>query len=181
MGKKMMNARLFDERVETVFLMTEAFIRKAEALGHTVTRFDAAFRKLGGCHACETCYSKGRPCTFDDDFNTIAPAILEADVVVFSTPVYWYTIPAQIKCVIDRMFCFVIGGKDIAEKGYAVITCCEEEDDKVLDGVTMPLKRSADLIKWNLVGEVRVTGVLKVGDIDRTDGCKQAEALAEKI
>ena len=74
-----------------------------------------------------------------------------------------------------------IGGKDIAGKGYAVITCCEEEDDKVLDGVTMPLKRSADLIKWNLVGEVRVTGVLKVGDIDSTDGCKQAEALAEKI
>ena len=102
-------------------------------------------------------------------------------MVVFSTPVYWYTIPAQIKCVIDRMFCFVIGGKDIAGKGYAVITCCEEDDDKVLDGVTMPLKRSADLIKWNLVGEVRVTGVLKVGDIDRTDGCKQAEALAEKI
>jgi len=163
------------------FRMTEAFIRKAEALGHTVTRFDAAFKKLGGCRACETCYSKGRPCTFDDDFNTIAPAILEADVVVFSTPVYWYTIPAQIKCVIDRMFCFVIGGKDIAGKGYAVITCCEEEDDKVLDGVTMPLKRSADLIKWHLVGEVRVTGVLKVGDIDRTDGCRQAEALAEKI
>ena len=122
--------------------------------------------------------------TQTDTWETVKaedPAILEADVVVFSTPVYWYSIPAQIKCVIDRMFCFVIGGKDIAGKGYAVITCCEEDDDKVLDGVTMPLKRSADLIKWNLVGEVRVTGVLKVGDVDRTDGCKQAEALAEKI
>lgn len=181
MGKKIVVITGSPRTNGNSFKMTEAFINKVEALGHTVTRFDAAFKKLGGCHACETCYSKGRPCTFDDDFNTIAPAILEADVVVFSTPVYWYSIPAQIKCVIDRMFCFVIGGKDIAGKGYAVITCCEEDDDKVLDGVTMPLKRSADLIKWNLVGEVRVTGVLKVGDIDRTDGCKQAEALAEKI
>ncbi|MBQ8698944.1 MAG: hypothetical protein IJ521_08105, partial [Schwartzia sp.] len=85
------------------------------------------------------------------------------------------------KCVIDKMFCFVVGGKDIAGKGYAVITCCEEEDDTVLDGVTVPLARSAELIKWHLVGEVRVPGVLKVGDIDKTDGCKQAEALAEKI
>ena len=74
------------------FAMTEAFIKAAEAKGHIVTRFDAAMRKLGGCHACETCFTTGKACTFDDDFNTIAPAILEADAVVFTTPVYWYSI-----------------------------------------------------------------------------------------
>lgn len=163
------------------FKMTEAFIQKAEALGHGVTRFDAAFMNLGGCHACETCYSKDRACTFDDDFNKIAPAILDADAVVFTTPVYWYSIPAQIKCVIDKMFSFVVGGKDIAGKEYAVITCCEEGDATVLDGVLTPIKRSGDLIKWKFVGEVAVTGVLNVGDIDKTDGCKRAEALAEKF
>ena len=36
------------------FAMTDAFIKAAEAKGHTVTRFDAAFKKVGGCHACET-------------------------------------------------------------------------------------------------------------------------------
>ena len=163
------------------FRMTEAFSKRAEELGHTVIRFDAAFLKLGGCHACETCYSKGRPCTFDDDFNKIAPAILEADAVVFSTPVYWYSIPAQIKCVIDKMFSFVVGGKDIAGKEYAIITCCEESDVSVMEGVRMPLKRSGDLIKWKLVGEVAIPGVLNVGDIDKTDGCQQAAALAEKF
>ena len=70
------------------FAMTDAFIKAAEAKGHTVTRFDAAMMKLGGCHACETCYSTGKACTFDDDFNTIAPAILEADALVFTMPVY---------------------------------------------------------------------------------------------
>ena len=98
------------------FAMTEAFISAAEAKGHHVTRFDAALKKVGGCRACETCYSTGKPCTFDDDFNTIAPAILEADTIVFTMPVYWYSIPAQIKGVIDRIFSFVVGGKDIAGK-----------------------------------------------------------------
>ena len=37
------------------FAMTDAFIRAAEEKGHTVTRFDAARMKIGGCQACETC------------------------------------------------------------------------------------------------------------------------------
>lgn len=78
--------------------MAEAFIREAEKKGHKVTRFDAAFMKLGGCHACESCFKSGKACTFDDDFNTIAPALMEADDIIFAMPVYWYTIPAQIKC-----------------------------------------------------------------------------------
>ena len=62
------------------FAMTEAFIKAAEDKGHTVTRFDAAMKQVGGCHACETCFKTGKACSFDDDFNTIAPAILEAAV-----------------------------------------------------------------------------------------------------
>lgn len=163
------------------FAMTDAFIQAAEAKGHTVTRFDAAMKKVGGCHACETCFKTGKACSFDDDFNTIAPAILEADAVVFTTPVYWYSIPAQIKGVIDRLFSFVVGGKDIAGKECALISCCEENDMSVMDGVRIPIERSAALIKWNMVGEVLVPGVLNEGDIEKTDGCKQAAALAEKI
>ena len=51
----------------------------------------------------------------------------------------------------------------------------------VLDGVRVPMERTAALLKWNMVGEVLVPGVLNPGDIDRTDGCQQAAALAEKI
>ena len=163
------------------FAMTEAFIKAAEEKGHTVTRFDAAMKKVGGCHACETCYSTGKACTFDDDFNTIAPAILEADAIVFTMPVYWYSIPAQIKGVIDRIFSFVIGGKDIAGKECALITCCEEEDMSVMDGVRIPMERMCALNKWKMVGEVLIPGVLHAGDIDKTDGCIRAAALADAI
>lgn len=118
--------------------MTEAFIKAAEDKGHTVTRFDAAMKQVGGCHACETCFKTGKACSFDDDFNMIAPAILEADAVVFSTPVYWYSIPAQIKGVIDKMYSFCVAGKEIAGKECAVITCCEENELSVMDGVLDP-------------------------------------------
>lgn len=161
------------------FAMTDAFIKAAEAKGHTVTRFDAAMKNVGGCRACETCFSTGKACSFDDDFNTVAPAILDADAVVFTMPVYWYSIPAQIKCVIDRIYSLYAAGKDIAGKECALITCCEEDDISAMDGVRIPIERSAALLKWKMVGEVLVPGVLNAGDIENTDGCKKAAELAE--
>ena len=163
------------------FAMTDAFIKEAEKYGHTVRRFDAAFMKIGGCHACQTCFKTGKACSFDDDFNLIAPTILEADAVVFTMPVYWYSIPSQIKGVIDRIYSFCVAGKDVAGKKCGLIACCEENDLAVMDGVRIPIERSADLLKWEIVGEVLVPGVLEAGDIDKTDGCKQAKELAHKF
>ncbi len=163
------------------FAMTEAFIDAAKAKGHTITRFDTASKNLGGCHACETCFKTGKACSFDDDFNTIAPAIENADTIVFSTPVYWYSIPAQIKCVIDKLYSFCICGKDIANKECAIITCCEEDDMSVMDGVRIPIERSAALLKWTMVGEVLVPGVLNPKDIEKTDGIQKAINLAESL
>lgn len=163
------------------FAMTKAFIQAAESKGHTVTRFDAAMSNVGGCHACETCFRTGKACSFDDDFNAIAPAIFEADAVIFTMPVYWYSIPAQIKGVIDKLFSFCVAGKDIAGKECALITCCEENDMSVMDGVRIPIERSAALLKWKMVGEVLIPGVLNAGDIEKTDGNRKAAALADKF
>lgn len=181
MGKKIVVITGSPRKNGNSFAMTDAFIQAAEAKGHAVTRFDAAFKKVGGCHACETCYSTGKACSFNDDFNTIAPAILEADAIVFTMPVYWYSIPAQIKGVIDRIYSLVVGGKDISGKECALITCCEEEDVSVMDGVRIPMERMCALNKWKMVGEVLIPGVLNAGDIEKTDGCKKAAALADAI
>lgn len=101
------------------FAMTEAFIKAAEDKGHTVTRFDAAMKQVGGCHACETCFKTGKACSFDDDFNTIAPAILEADAVVFSTPVYWYSSRPRSKGLSTKCIPSVWQGKRSAGKECA--------------------------------------------------------------
>ena len=88
---------------------------------------------------------------------------------------------SRLKGVIDKMFSFCVAGKDVAGKECALITCCEEDDQSVMDGVRIPVERSAALLKWKMVGEVLIPGVLNAGDIEKTDGCKQAAALAEKI
>lgn len=163
------------------FAMTDAFIRAAEQRGHTLVRFDAASMHIGGCHACMSCYKTGRACSFNEEFDAIASSILDSDAVVFTMPVYWYSIPAQIKAVIDCLFSLVVGGKPCAGKKWALIACCEEEDPTVLDGVRIPMERTAALLQWEKVGEVLVPGVLNVGDIDHTDGCRQAAALAEQF
>lgn len=181
MSKKIVVLTGSPRRGGNSFAMTDAFIRQAQAKGHTVTRFDAAFMKVEGCRACEQCYSQGKPCVFEDDFEKIAPAILEADLVVFTTPVYWYTLPAQLKAVVDKLYALCVGQKPVSGKQYALLACCEEEDPTVLEGVSRPLARTAALLGWSCAGEVLVPGVLKVGEIEKTDGCSRAAALADSL
>lgn len=128
-----------------------------------------------------TCFKTGNACSFDDDFNLIAPAILEADAVVYTMPVYWYSIPAQIKGVIDRIFSLVVGGKDVAGKKMDLICCCEEHNPTVMDGVRIPIERTAALLKWDMVGQVLIPGVQNEREIKKTNGCKQAAELAHKF
>ena len=74
-----------------------------------------------------------------------------------------------------------VAGKDVAGKGCGLIACCEEDDMSVLDGVRIPVERSAALMKWHMLDEVLIPGVLNAGDITKTDGCQQAAALADKL
>ena len=83
--------------------------------------------------------------------------------------------------MIDRIYSFCVADKDVAGKKCGLITCCEEHDPTAVDGVRIPIERSAALLNWDIVGEVLVPGVLESGDIDKTDGCKQSEELAHKF
>lgn len=161
--------------------MTEAFIEAAKKKGHEIVRFDAVEENITGCRACEACFSDGAACPFDERFSVIAKAIENADVIVFTMPVYWYTIPAQIKAIIDKLFSFCTASIDVSGKKCALIACCEEDDMAVLDGVRIPLERTAALLGWEMAGAVLVPSVYKVGDIEKTDGLAKAAALAELL
>jgi multimeric flavodoxin WrbA len=163
------------------FAMTDAFIQAAEVKGHTITRFDTAMMNVNGCQDCKACFKTGKACAFDDDFNIIAPAIEAADAIVFTMPVYWYTVPAQLKAVIDKLFAFAVGRKKLSGKECALITCCEEKEMTTMDGVRFVYEKTAAFWKWQSVGEVLVPGVFKAGDIEKTDGKEQAAALADKF
>ena len=180
MSKKIVVLTGSPRRNGNSFAMTEAFIKSAEKKGHSITRIDASFIKVGGCNGCAKCYThEGKACVIEDDFNKIAPDILEADAVVFTTPLYWYTFPAQLKAVIDKTFAFFVAQKDIAGKQCALIACCEEEDASMMDGLRFSYEHTIALNKWSSVGEVFITGVLNPGDIEKTDGLNKATLLAE--
>jgi multimeric flavodoxin WrbA len=164
------------------FKMTDAFIKGAAENGNEILRFDTAFMNLKGCIACNKCFQNGRPCIAKDDFSEIGEAILAADTIVFTTPVYWYTFPAQIKNVIDKLYSFLVG-EDVPyeNKDVALISCCEENDMSTFDGVKFSFEKTIALLKWKNIGEILVPGAFNIGDIDKTDGIEQAYNFGKSI
>lgn len=160
--------------------LAEGFIDTLAANGHEVTRFDATSMNVKGCRACDTCYKTGKACTFDDDFNTVAPAIEAADAIVFAAPVYWYTFPAQIKAIIDKMYA-IEAKKDTSGKLCALIACCADQPMDTFDGIAFAYQKTIELLKWQPLGQVLVPGVSKPGDVKHTDGIEQVKDLANKL
>ena len=84
-------------------ILTEEFTRGAKEAGHEVRRFDLTDLTIHPCTGCVACGYEG-PCVQKDDNQKVRAAILEADMVVFATPLYYYGMSAQLKIVVDR-FC----------------------------------------------------------------------------
>ncbi|MGN0665852.1 MAG: NAD(P)H-dependent oxidoreductase [Huintestinicola sp.] len=162
-------------------LMADAFIKAAEEKGHNIVRFDTAQMNVSGCRACQSCFRTGRACSYEDDFNIMAPDIETADGVVFIMPVYWYSIPAQLKAVMDKFYSFMIGEKDIAGKQCALIVCAADDDTNTFDGVRFTYEKSIELMKWTSVGEVFIAGVNNEGEVLNTNGAQRVASLAAKF
>ncbi len=84
-------------------ILVEEFTRGAKSAGHSVQRFDIAEMNINPCLGCVACGYEG-PCVQKDDNDKIRKSILNADMIVFATPLYYYGVSAQLKTVIDR-FC----------------------------------------------------------------------------
>ncbi len=162
-------------------LMADAFIQGAQAAGNTVTKVEAAKLKLTPCRVCNTCYSKGVACSYQDDFNQIAPFIEEADVIAFATPLYWSSYPAQLKMIIDKFYALCIGQKSVENKSSCLLLCGEDNDDFVYSGLLDSYKSMANFLKWSDAGQLVMKGVNDKGQIKDTDGLKKAEELGRNI
>lgn len=84
-----------------------------------------------------------------DDFDNLLKSILEYDIMVFATPIYWYTMSAQLKTFFDRISDFLTDeNKDIGRrfrgKNMAVISC--GRDDELFEGFIMPFKETANYL-----------------------------------
>ena len=90
----------------STFWMAEEYKKAAEAAGHKVTLVDVAHKKIAGCLACEYCHTKGNgACIQKDDMQDLYPLMAEAEVLVLASPIYYFTMNAQIQAPIQRMYC----------------------------------------------------------------------------
>ena len=86
-------------------LLAEEFIRGAKEAGHTAEIIHAAHADLHPCTGCVRCGYEG-PCVQQDDMENFRGQILDADMMVFVTPLYYYGMSAQLKMLVDR-FCAI--------------------------------------------------------------------------
>ena len=95
-------------------LLAESFIRGAEEAGHEIRTFDAAHSDFHPCIGCDRCGMNGE-CAIKDDMPKVRDLLLNSDMVVFVTPLYYFGMSAQLKMVIDRFYSYTtrLSGKHL--------------------------------------------------------------------
>ena len=92
-------------RNKNTFALAEAFSEGAKEAGHDVEIINVGKMKIAGCLACEYCHTRGGgKCIQEDDMQKIYPALAETDMFVLASPIYYFTMTAQIQAAIQRIY-----------------------------------------------------------------------------
>ena len=158
--------------------LADHFIKGAKEAGHEVVRFDAAFKKVHPCIACNSCGMNG-PCVFKDDFEFVRKHIVEADCVVFATPMYYFGISAQLKAVIDRFYA-INGSIHVPKKAVLLMTYANTAASEAV-----PIQSHYEVLLkylgWTDAGQIIAPGVWPAGAIRHTPFPEQAYRLGKSI
>ena len=121
------------------YAMAEHFAKGAEAAGHQVELISLRGKEIKFCVGCLSCQKTGA-CVFKDDVQAIMKSVLNADVVCWATPVYYYEMSGQMKTLIDRMNAMY--HKDYKFRDIYLLTTAYENDDIV------PHRAESGLLGW---------------------------------
>jgi len=93
----------------------------------------------------------------DDDFPLLLERFLSADVIVWSTPVYWQGPSAQMKCFLDRMSSYFNHPRYIERfrgKGHIVLCAFGRPEQQHGDWITKPMKLTVEVLHGIYIGDV---------------------------
>lgn len=108
-------------------VLCDEFMKGAIDAGHEVEKIRVVEKKIAPCTGCYYCKDHAGKCAFNDDMADVLQKIIDCNVLVLSSPVYFYSICAQLKAVIDRS---VARWTEIANKDlYYIATAAEDERD----------------------------------------------------
>lgn len=83
-------------------LLCDQFIEGAKKAGHHTEKIFLRDKKINYCSGCGTCFNRDKSCPQKDDMAEVLEKMIAADVIVMSTPIYFYTMNGQMKTLIDR-------------------------------------------------------------------------------
>jgi multimeric flavodoxin WrbA len=106
-------------------LLVDQVLEGAKAKGIVTEKLYLYDFVISVCADCRSCKRGDCVCCLNDDMEKIYPLMIEADVIVFGTPVYWYGPSGKMKLLIDRMRPFVENKKLIGKRVVVVSPSAE--------------------------------------------------------
>ena len=153
-------------------LLCEEFLKGAKDAGNEVEKIFIRNKKIGYCIDCGTCYKKGKPCIQNDDMAEILEKMIKADAIVMATPVYFYTMDAQMKTVIDRC---IAKYTEIKNKDFYFIATAAANSKKYIEKTIEGLRGFTDCLdNVKEKGIIYAYGVWNAGEVKEKSYMKEA-------
>jgi multimeric flavodoxin WrbA len=139
-------------------MLADKFAFGAKSAGNDVEKISLVGKDIRFCTGCFGCQKLGK-CVIKDDVNDIMEKVLEADVVAWATPIYYYEMSGQMKTLIDRMnamYPLDYKFRDV----YLLTTAAEDEEET-------PKRAEAGLTGWiDCYPKSRLAGTLFCGGVN---------------
>ena len=159
--------------------LADKFVEGALSVGNDVEKISLTGKNIQFCKGCLACQKLGR-CVIQDDVNDIMAKVVEADVVAWATPIYYYEMSGQMKTLIDRMNAMY--PLDYKFRDVYLLTTAAEDEEYV------PKRAEAGLTGWidcypksRLAGTLFCGGVNSPNEIEGNNKLQEAFELGKSI
>jgi len=149
-------------------ILCNSFIKGAESSGHTVTRFDLQKMNIHGCLGCmKGGKDAASPCVQKDDMAEIYPVYTKSDLVILASPMYYWSVSAQLKAAIDRLFAVAECDPNYANprKECGLIMAAEGDSADNWKPVLDYYYALIGFLHWTDKGQVLAGGVMEAGAV----------------
>ena len=159
--------------------LAEQFAEGAKAAGNEVEFISLRGKEIKFCIGCMSCQKTGA-CVFKDDVPAIMDKVLDADVVCWATPIYYYEMSGQMKTLIDRMNAMY--PKDYRFREVYLLTTAAEDEEHTPKRAESGLQGWIDCFdKAVLKGHLFCGGVNDPRDISGSAKLEEAFGLGESV
>lgn len=160
-------------------MLCDEFMRGAVEHGNEVEKINVSNKKITPCSACYFCKTHDGKCVYNDDMTEVLQKIIDCDVLVLASPVFFYSISAQLKAVIDRTVARWLEVKN--KKFYYIVTMADQELSSA-DTTLSCFRGYADCVDGSEeCGVIIGNGVYDAGEIKDTSAIKKAYELGKTV